>query len=213
MPVWQSIYAELKDKNFEIISAAQDSGGEAAAGAIFDEAEVTYTSIIDLHHSISSLYGLRNVPSAVWIDETGAIVRINEGTFAKEYKFGSMEVGAGGFVAALRDWVENGPDSIFAMSRQEIASQLEPRTEKESLGEPAFKLAVYFHLTGDKEKANSYWEQAQDLNPESWNYHRQDWSFTPEEAGKNWRSKFEALGDQPYYAPLDLPNLEPRSNH
>ena len=129
MPVWQSIYAELKDKNFEIISAAQDSGGEAAAGAIFDEAEVTHTSIIDIRHTISSLYGLSNVPSAVWIDEEGTIVRINEGTFAKAYNFGSMEVGAEGFAAALRDWVENGPDSIYAMSRQQVASQLQPPTE------------------------------------------------------------------------------------
>ena len=80
MPVWQSIYEELKDKNFEIISAAQDTGGEAAAGKIFEDANVTYASIIDVDHAISSLYNLVNVPSAVWVDEEGRIVRINEGT-------------------------------------------------------------------------------------------------------------------------------------
>ena len=47
MPVWQAIYDELKSDTFEIISVAQDTGGEAAAGAIFDNANVTYTSIID----------------------------------------------------------------------------------------------------------------------------------------------------------------------
>ncbi len=209
MPVWQSIYAELKDKNFEIISAAQDSGGEAAAGMIFDAAGVTYTSIIDVRHTISSLYNLVNVPSAVWIDEEGTIVRIDEGTFAKEYKFGSMEVGAEGFSAALRDWVEKGRESVYSMSRREVASKIKPRTDQESLGEPAFKLGIYFQLNGDEDRANHYWEQAQRLNPESWNYHRQDWSFSPEEAGQNWRLKFQALGDQPYYAPLDFVSPEP----
>ena len=77
VPVWQSFYEELKGNNFEIISAAQDSGGEAAAGGIFDAGNVTYTALIDVNHTISSLFNLVNVPSAVWIDEEGRIVRIN----------------------------------------------------------------------------------------------------------------------------------------
>ena len=62
MPVWQSIYEELKSENFEIISVAQDTGGEEAAGYIFDDANVSYTAIIDVNHQISSLYNLVNVP-------------------------------------------------------------------------------------------------------------------------------------------------------
>jgi hypothetical protein len=75
--VWQVIYDELKseNENFEIISVAQDSGGEDAAGPIFDAADVTYTSLIDVNHLISSLYNLVNVPSGVWIDEEGRIAR------------------------------------------------------------------------------------------------------------------------------------------
>ena len=76
MPVWQSIYEELKSDNFEIISVAEDSAGEAAAGPIFDAAGVTYTSIIDVNHHISSLYNLVNVPSGVWIDEEGNEIRV-----------------------------------------------------------------------------------------------------------------------------------------
>ena len=58
MPVWQSIYEELKDQNFEIVSAAQDTGGEAKAGPIFDRANVTYTAIVDVNHTISTLFNL-----------------------------------------------------------------------------------------------------------------------------------------------------------
>ena len=208
MPVWQSIYDELKDKNFEIISAAQDSGGEAAAGKVFDDAGVTHTSIIDVHHTISTLFNLVNVPSAVWINEEGEIVRINEGTYSKQHKLGTLEFGSDDFAPALRDWVEKGAASAFAMTPKEAASKIRPRTEDEELAELTFKLGVYFHLAGDEPRANQYWEQSQKLSPDSWNFHRQDWSFTPREAGRNWFSKFQALGDKPYYAPIDLPSAE-----
>ena len=47
MPVWQRIYEEINDPDFVIICAAQDTGGEAAAGPIFDAANPTYIQVID----------------------------------------------------------------------------------------------------------------------------------------------------------------------
>jgi hypothetical protein len=70
---------------------------------------------------------------------------------------------------------------------------------------------VYFHAAGDENRANQFWEQAQALRPESWNYHRQDWSFTPAEAGRNWLQKFQELGDRDYYPALDLPPVAPEN--
>jgi hypothetical protein len=65
----------------------------------------------------------------------------------------------------------------------------------------SFKLAVWFHEKGNSALAAKYWEHAQQLNPDDWNYHRQEWTFTPQEAGKKWREKFDKL-DQPYYPKL-----------
>lgn len=205
MPVWQSIYEELKDENFEIISAAQDSGGEAAAGKIFADANVDYIAIVDVKHTISSLYNLVNVPSAVWIDEEGRIVRINEGTYASEHKLGSFEFGTNDYAPAVRDWVENGAKSKYVWTAEQVKSKIRRRTSDEALGEPTFKLATYFHESGDADRANRYWDEAQKLNPDSWNYHRQDWSFLPPaETTKNFLAKTGALGTKPYYAPLEL---------
>jgi len=113
--VWQSIYEELKSENFEIISVAQDTGGEEAAGYIFDDANVSYTAIIDVNHQISSLYNLVNVPSGVWIDEQGKIMRINEGTYAKEHMNGAW--GTNDYVPIVRDWVAKGADSEHVWDR------------------------------------------------------------------------------------------------
>ena len=40
LPGWQAIYEELGDQGLEVISVAQDTGGEAAAGEWFDRARL-----------------------------------------------------------------------------------------------------------------------------------------------------------------------------
>lgn len=202
MPVWQTIYEDLKDQNFELISAAQDTGGEAKAGPIFDRANVTYTAIVDVNHTISSLFNLVNVPSGVWIDEEGRIVRIDEGTYTKSAKVLGNTIGHDGYVPALRDWVANGAESAYIMTPDEVASNVRLRVADEELAEPNFKLANYFYANGDMESANAYWDKAQALSPESWNFHRQDWSFLPSaETNKNFLGKVNALMKS-YYAPM-----------
>ena len=91
MPVWQRLYEDINDPNFEIICVAEDTGGEAAAGPIFDAAAPTYIQVIDEDHLVSSAFNFVNVPSAAWIDESGRIVRIDEGTYAKLHELSNGE--------------------------------------------------------------------------------------------------------------------------
>jgi hypothetical protein len=79
---------------------------------------------------------------------------------------------------------------------------VKPRSPAEMEADASFKLAVWFHDNGNSELASKYWRRAQELNPDDWNYHRQDWSFGPN-ASKNWLEKFQKL-DAPYYPKLDL---------
>ena len=209
LPGWQAIYEELGDQGLEIISAAQDTGGEAAAGEWFDRAEATFTQIIDENHTISTLYDMVNVPTGVWIDENGVIVRPNETAYTTnrvvELGGKKMTIQGADYTAALRDWVAKGAESEFVLSPEEMRVHLQPRSTEHADAEAYFQLGNHFHRLGNEELANRYWEKAQTLRPESWNYHRQDWSFTPAEAGAKWMRKFLALGDEEYYPALDLP--------
>ena len=209
MPVWQVFYEQVKDKNFVIISAAQDTGGEAAAGKIFDDAHVTYISVIDTNHTLSTLFNLVNVPSGIWVDEEGKIVRINEGTYAAEHKIGTLVFGSDIYPKAVMDWIEKGAKSEFVWTPEQVKQNLIPRTADGEKAESTFKLGVYFHEKGDKERAEKYWKEAERLNPDSWNFHRQDWSFTPNEANVNFFKKVRTLGDKPYYKPMQLPGEAP----
>jgi hypothetical protein len=197
----------LKDQNFEIIAAAQDTGGEAAAGKWYDAAKATYTTLIDVNHAVSSAYQFINVPMGIWVDERGRVVRPAEPAWTSNQtlKIGAKSIVTEGepYIAALRDWVKNGDKSQYALSDEDFARRVKPRSTGEMEADASFKLAVWFHENGNDELAQKYWHQAQELNPDDWNYHRQEWSFTPAEAGKKWLDKFQKL-DKSYYPKLEV---------
>jgi len=207
VPVWQVIYEELKAEypDFEIISAAQDTGGEADAGPIFDAADVSYVSIVDVNHHISALYNLVNVPSGVWIDEEGRIVRINEGTYAQEHFDGAF--GTNEYAPIVRDWVAKGADSQYVWDQERVEENIFERTPEAERAQPAFRLGGYYFNSGDDAKAERYWTLAQELDPNSWNYLRQDLQYEDGgSSGPEWRQRreeVEAAGGS-YYAPLGI---------
>lgn len=204
LPGWQTVYEELKDQNFELVAAAQDTAGEAAAGKYYDKAQATYTTLIDKQHTVSTLYQMVNVPMGVWIDETGHIVRPAEVAYSDKVSLFGISVDGERYVDGLRDWVANGKESIYALSPAELAAR-RPKTDANAgLADAHFKLAVYLHEQGQAKPAQTHWEEAQRLHPDDWNYHRQDWSFRGEGLSR-WLKKFRALDGKPYYAPLDLP--------
>ena len=205
MPVWQAIYNELKDQNFEIISVAQDTGGEEAAGPIFDAADVSYTALIDVNHHISALYNLVNVPSGVWIDEEGRIKRINEGTYAKSHMNGAF--GTDDYVPIVRDWVAKGDESRHVWGTDKVKDSIVRRTPEAEQAQPTFRLGTYYFTNDNDDKAELYWTRAQELDPTSWNYLRQDLLYEEGgSAGPQWRQRVEEVSNAggAYYAPLEI---------
>ena len=70
----QTLYEELKDRNFTVIAVALDSRDGDPLPWI-EAANPTYPCLIDREHRVADLYGMVNVPEAVWIDERGRVVR------------------------------------------------------------------------------------------------------------------------------------------
>ena len=141
------------------------------------------------------------------IDERGRVVRPAEPAWTRdnELKIGAKSIvtQGGPYIEGLRDWVTNGERSSYVLTDEEFSRRVKPRSDAEMEADASFKLGVWFHNAGQRELASKYFERAEKLNPDDWNYHRQDWSFTPDEAGKKWMQKFQAL-DKPYYPPLEI---------
>ncbi len=204
LPGWQKIYEEMGAKNFHIVAVAQDTGGEAVARKFYDKAGATFTSLVDPHHAVSGLYQMVNVPSGVWIDEEGRMVRPPEVAYSHTMQVLTVKLPGDEYVAALRDWIEKGAASKYALSPEEMRKRLAPPDDQLALAEANFKLGVYLHELGDDDAAKGYWAESQRLAPDNWNYHRQAWSFTPKEANKLWFQKVRNLNGKPYYAPLEF---------
>lgn len=211
MPVWQQVYEEINDPNFVILCVAEDTGGEAAAGPIFDAANPTYIQIIDENHIISSAFNFVNVPSAAWIDEEGRIVRIDEGTYSKTHEIGEGEqaitFGNDVYTPALKDWVEKGADSEFVQSAATVTDNIREHSADQHKADAAFRLANLFRAHGQKEKAEHYWDLAQELNPDSINFIRQN--LTLSEEGSAGETFMKLMGEyvssgKDYYRPLDI---------
>jgi hypothetical protein len=118
LPGWQTLYHELKDKNFEIIAVAEDTGGLKDSLPWIKAAKSEYTTLTDDTHRVTRLYGMVNVPTAVWINEQGRIVRPNEVAFVDNRYKSLHGMDAGPYLDAIRDWVKNGDKSPFVLVKR-----------------------------------------------------------------------------------------------
>ena len=150
-----------------------------------------------------------NVPTGVLIDEEGTIVRFDEGTYSRKYEAGNFSFGTDEYVPMVRDWVAKGAESRFVLPPKELADSLPDPSSNDARADAAFRLGSFFEARGERPKAETFWRMAQELNPDSWNYHRQDWSNDPSTAGAKWFKKVQALEGKDYYAPIKTPDEKP----
>jgi hypothetical protein len=211
LPGWQKLYSELKSKNFEIVSVAQDTGGARDAAPWIKAANPDFTALVDDKQQITMLYNMVNVPTAVWINEEGRIVRPNEVAFVDDRFTNLHRLEAAPYLAGIRDWAERGDKSPFALSEDEVRRRLTQESPESALASAEFALGEYLYSKGLGPDAIPHFKEAQRLNPESWNYKRQAWALSDAERdyGTNFGKEVLKLGTRPYYAPRQLPDSKP----
>ena len=207
LPVWEKLHRELGPKGLEIVSIAEDSEGVVAAAPHIETAEATHTALIDPTHSVTAAYRLVNVPTAVWIDESGTIVRLDQGAYPEPRTIVGVDVGKAGYADALRDWVERGPQSPHVRTPEQLAAAQAPRTPGAEIADQEFRLGSYFHARGDSGRATLHWERAAELAPDNWNYRRQEWSDSAFESTVKFLGRALGRGMRgiPYYGAIDMP--------
>lgn len=180
----------------------------------------TYPCLIDEKHVVGDAYDMRNVPMAVWIDEDGRIVRPAESAGASD-TFRSLdrttytvpaEVADAGratharYIEAIRDWVEHGAASPYALSEDEVRARITGPSATEARATASFRLGVYLRERGAAESATRWFDEARQLSPERWTYFRQALQLkeTGAASGPEFLKAVAALGDRPYYPEANL---------
>ena len=210
MPGWQALYKELKDKNFEIISVAQDTGGAKDAGPWIIAAKPEYTALVDEQQTVTQKYGMVNVPTAVWINEQGRIVRPNEVAFIDDRFKSFTSMDSAPYIDAIRDWAAKGAKSIYVPSESELRARLKPQSNDRVRADAEFALAEYLYKQGKGVDAIPHFKEAQRLDPDNWNYKRQAWALSnaDRDYGTNFRKEVQKLSGKPYYEPRKLPETK-----
>jgi AhpC/TSA family len=214
LPGWQKLYQDLRAKNFEIVSIAQDTGGVKDAGPWITREKLDYTVLIDDKHLVTQLYNMVNVPTAVWINEKGRIVRPNEVAYV-DNRFKAMHtIEAEPYLEAIRDWAEKGDGSPFVPSEQELKERLKPRSQERALADAEFALAEYLYGKGFGADAIPHFKEAQRLAPDNWNYKRQAWALgdAQRDYGTSFMNEVRKLEGKPYYEPRRLPDANKKKN-
>ncbi len=187
------------------------------------QAPPTYPCLIDESHVVAELYGMVNVPQGVWIDETGRIVRpaesagtcdmvrdMNRETF--EIPDEAAERGIAirnSYIDALRDWVRNGAASPYALPANEVKRRMRGPSEADVRAATHVRLGRYLYQKGALDLAKHHFKEAVRLCPQKWSYRRQSNMLDPQSigelnAGPDFWTAVDALGDEPFYPPADL---------
>ena len=228
--MWQELRAELHPQGLEIVTVALDTGGPDAVRPWIEAAKPEHPSLIDQAHLLDELFGIVNVPSGVWIDEDGMIVRPPEPAFPKRRQsarrepppdapprvlalieaVGKLRTDPETYVAALRDWVANGRESRYALSPDEVIERSQPRGVDEATAAAHFELGQHLYREGRPELAVPHFREAHRLEPGNWTYKRQAWTFVDPNQGPTdvyeggWLKDVQRIGAENYYPPLKM---------
>ena len=134
-----------------------------------EKSGASFPILVDPEHHVGHLFGIINIPTVVWIDETGTIVRpprIEYGTNLWQELTGAD---CAPHMDALRAWVRTGE---VGMTSEEACAGQVPPTFDEQLARAEFALAWHLHSRGDQRAAEPHFARAEELAPHDWTIRR-----------------------------------------
>ncbi len=197
--MWEDLHRELSPQGIDIVTVCLDVEGiEGAEPDLAAVDEVTHIAVVDQTHVIDELFGIVNVPMAVWIDEDLNIVRPaefawpgdREGAGAAQLPddlpermvdmaqaAGQIQVDRLFFGTAVRDWAQHGARSNYVLSEDQVVAGSVRRGQDEATAAAHFELGQALHQRGDIDGSIGHFREAHRLDPNNWTYKRQAWEL------------------------------------
>jgi hypothetical protein len=199
--VWQVLHEELRGFGFTVVTVALDKSADDARPWI-EAAHPSHPSLIDTGHVVADLFNIVNVPTILWIDERGRIVRPNDVAFGTDTFKPITGLESGKPLAAVRAWVRGetrafADDEILALQWLPTADDQQARAE--------FGLGEWLFRRGRVEAAARHFARAGELAPHDFTIRRGTMPMRGiDPMGPEFRrmlGEWTAAG-RPYYRPL-----------
>jgi hypothetical protein len=167
-----------------------------------EAAAPTHPSLIDVEHVVADRYQMVNVPTVVWIDERGHIVRPNDVAFGTDTFKDLTGIDPKPHLDALRAWVKEGTAPFTDAEAR--AHQMLPTPEVQH-ARAEFTLAWHLHQAGKTDAAERHFVRAGELAPNDFTIRRGSMPIRGLDpmgpAFAELYSEWIAAG-RPYYRPL-----------
>ncbi|QYG91698.1 TlpA family protein disulfide reductase [Iamia sp. SCSIO 61187] len=180
LAAWQAIQDELGAEGLAVFSVALDATPEDSRPWI-EAAAPGYPVVVDTAHVTAERYGITNVPSVVWVDEEGRIVKPPTIAPGDDQFRDFTQIDPATHHDALRRWVRDGELPAG------VADSPAPRTPDEQLALAERRLAAHLHGEGHAEAAVAHLRRAVELAP---------WDWTIRRGGIALRGEDPFLGDE-----------------
>ncbi len=199
--MWQEVYEELQDRGFVVITVALDKSPDDARPWI-DVAKPSHPSLVDTKHVLADLYNIVNVPTVLWIDERGRIVRPNDVAFGTDTFKHITGLEAAKHLGALRAWVR-GEAAAIPETRARQLQRLPTAEDQHARAE--FGLGEWLFERGRREAAARHFLRAGELAPHDFTIRRGTMPMRGvDPMGREFREMLGAWtkAGNPYYRPL-----------
>lgn len=169
--MWQELYEELAPHGLVVLAVALDEDVDLVRHCAREESPValTYPVLVDRDHVVAERYGILNIPTTVWIDEAGEMVRPPAIAPADDKFRDFTQIDSAVHHAALRAWVLDG---VAPLRDDEIRDRQRPPDPDERRARAERRLAVHLLRAGDRPGAERHLAAAMALAPADWTIHR-----------------------------------------
>jgi hypothetical protein len=144
-----------------VLTVAVDRSPEAARPWI-EAARPTHPALIDTRHLVADLYNMVNVPTVVWVDEGGRIVRPNDVAFGTDTFRHITGIESARHLELLRGWVRG---EVAPLPESETRARQKLPSPSDQLARAEFGLGQWLHERGRPEAAGRHFVKASELAP------------------------------------------------
>jgi hypothetical protein len=162
------LHAELEPFGLTVITVALDADADKVRPWV-EAAQPTHPSLIDTTFRLAALYNIENVPTTVWIDESGRIARPNDTAYVTDAFISLHHIKSERVIAAIRDWVHGRRP---AMTDDEKRRWQRLPDDAHQLARAEFTLAAWLAEHGFTGVAESHFVRAGELAPHDFTIRR-----------------------------------------
>jgi thiol-disulfide isomerase/thioredoxin len=153
LPAWKQLSDELKAHGLDIVTVAVDEDPAEVRPWVQDG----LPTVVDPEHRVSDVFGIAHVPSTVWLDEQGRVVKPPTIAPGDDQFQEFTQVPAAQHHDALRRWVRDGEVPAVETVPEDDAQLRAARAER--------RLAAWLHRHGHPDAAEEHFAAAVSLAP------------------------------------------------